>query len=256
MDSIKISESLTLFYSLRDIAGPSYDLGFDRVDAFHNYEKEDKDLILKYIKPKSVFMDIGANIGHFSFYFKEKHPDLECHLFEPNPKLYQCINMSLKASKLNGVFPHQLALSNSNGEASFFIDSYNDGGHSLLIDKISAKSKDTQKVTVKTIRLDEFVNERNLEKIDIIKVDIQGAERSFIEGGIETINKNKPVMMIEVDSEKVGEFFSFLSDVLSFEVDIFYFKNNRPLKLEQLKALGMELKQKGHKEANFLIVPK
>ena len=50
MDSIKISESLTLFYSLRDIAGPSYDLGFDRVDAFHNYEKEDKDLILKYIK--------------------------------------------------------------------------------------------------------------------------------------------------------------------------------------------------------------
>lgn len=256
MDSISISPNLTIFYSLRDIAGPSYDLGYDRVEAFHNYEKEDKNLILHYLKDNAVFLDIGANIGHFSFFFKEKYPNLECHLFEPNPSLQKCIRETITHSKLKGVTSHEVALSDSNGEATFFIDSYNDGGHSLINNKISEKSRSTQKLEVKTAKLDDYAKEKGIDRIDVIKVDIQGAEVSFIKGAIQTLNKNKPVMMIEVDSEKTGDFFKLLDESLDFETDVFYYKNKEPLNLQELNELGKDLFSKGHKEANFLIVPK
>lgn len=255
-DSISISPRLTLFYSLKDIAGPSYDLGYDRVEAFHNYEREDKDLILKYLTKDSVFLDIGANIGHFTFYFKEKIPQLECHLFEPNPKLQACIQKTLSSSNYTDIHSHEVALSDSNGTATFFIDSYNDGGHSLINDKISQKSKSTQELTVKTAKLDEYISHSGIKKMDVIKVDIQGAEASFIKGAALSLNKFKPKMMIEVDSENLLGFFSLLRETLDYEIEIFYAQKEKPLHNEELDLLGKSLMEINQKEANFLILPK
>lgn len=255
LDSVSISSKLTMYYSLRDIAGPSYDLGYDRVEAFHNYEREDKDLILNYLKSDSVFLDIGANIGHFTFYFKEKVPTIECHLFEPNPKLQQCIQKTLSSSNIEKVYAHEIALSDSNGSATFFIDSYNDGGHSLIGNKISQKSKNTQKLTVKTAKLDDYAREKNIQKIDVIKVDIQGAEESFVKGASETLNRHKPIIMIEVDSENLVGFFKLLKELLNFDFEIHYSEKKAPLTTEGLEELEKSLKAKNQKEANFLVLP-
>lgn len=256
VDKIKISDKLTIFYSLKDVAGPSFDIGYDRLKAFENYEILDKSLLLKYLKNNSVFFDIGANIGHFSFYFKEKYPRLECHLFEPVPKLANCITQTIKESQIQDVTLHQLGLSSITGEATFFIDDYNDGGHSLKVDKVSKKSRKGTQLTIKTFRLDDYFSSMNLNKVDVLKVDIQGAEFDFIEGAKETLKKYRPIMLIEVDSHAVGKFLTLLKECVGDIYDVFT-SEEKPIKDEKkIIEIEAEYQADGKKEGNFLFLPK
>lgn len=251
MAYVQIDSNFKMFLSVIDISGPSFDLSYDKTKAFYQYEKADKDLIEKHINNGDVFLDIGANIGHFSFYFKRKFPELTCHLFEPIPWLGDCINQTINTNKIEGIKHHNVALSDQSGDTTFFIDTFNDGGHSLLEDKLSIRSKKGRSVQVKVKTLDEYA----FDRVDFFKVDVQGAEKLFIKGALKTIKKFSPKMLIEVTAEESIDFLNFLESETGFTYKVYSTEKAGAISREDMKALALVFKERKILDCNFLFIP-
>lgn len=169
------------------------------LDAHNLLERkvEPEFLWVKEILAKdAVFIDIGANVGAYLF-------DLENHLnpkniyaFEPNAQLYK---------RLKRLFPkvhlYSVALSDVSAMAEFKIPVINGqkihtrGTLQTAIKERNEERTILQKVDVKP--LDDMV--LNLSKLDFIKIDVEGNEMQTLRGAKKTIEKFKPILMVEME---------------------------------------------------------
>lgn len=257
MAYVQVENDLKMYLSVKDVSGPSFDLAYDKSKAFYNYEITDKKMIEQYLKDGDVFLDVGANIGHFSFYFKHKFQNLTCHLFEPIPWLATCIKETIQNNSMTNMNLHQMALSNESKDTEFFIDTFNDGGHSLIAKKLSRRSKQGQSIKVKMETLDDFSEKvLKLNQLDFLKIDVQGAENFFIKGAKNTLMKFKPKMLIEVDGQESLNFWTFLEKELEMEFDVFSHRVAGPLDKEKIQSLMNDYKVENITDCNYLFVPK
>lgn len=182
-------------------------------------EKETIHLFSEILPECDFAIDIGANIGYFSQYF--------CHLmndskklivFEPEPKNLSYLKKNISCYK--SIRLVEKAVSNENGKASFYVDSLTGQNSSLLsdykvFDKVVENSgvKATKtKIEVDTITLDSFMEqEYPNEKIDFIKMDIEGAELFALQGMKHVLAAHSPTIMVEV-SDNVPEVLKLLRD--------------------------------------------
>lgn len=191
---------------------------------------------LKFILDKidlddsKIIFDIGSWHLNQSIELNSIFPNAIIHAFEPVPESYnECIN---KSSSYSNIKVHNLALSNFNGEASFYpVDpnlssSPNIGASSLLKFKDGLNGsffnqtwvQKEIKTQVKT--LDEWVNINNINFIDIIWIDVQGSELQVFEGA-KNILQNTKVILTEVGLKPYYEGHSMKKDI-----DIFMDENN------------------------------
>jgi FkbM family methyltransferase len=162
--------------------------------------------IEKHYKPETDILDIGANIGYNTLMFSDYGP---VHSFEP---VYnQIVNKNCQSNSLkNKVSVYPCALSDKEEVKEIFLPTrekvsntfINYGGTSFhLEDEIQGTS-----MMVQCARLDDVYKGTP----SIIKIDVEGHELSVLEGARETIEKHKPVILIELlphveDSKKVRE---------------------------------------------------
>lgn len=248
-------KDMRLFFSLRDVSGPSFDLSYGGESSFVNYEKIDKDLIEKYINDEDVFFDIGANIGHFSFYFKRKFKNLKCFLFEPHPLLSSCVRKTIQTSKLENIDVHEVALSDKDATLEFFEDTFNDGGHSLISDKISKRSKKGNSFKVVAVTMDEYVKDLGIKRIDFMKVDVQGAEFMLLDGAKNTIQKFKPKVFVELENKRVLEFWNKLEELTSLSFKVVSPHINNEITKENIVTSANRFVEDGFVEHNWLFLP-
>jgi len=143
--------------------------------------------LFKYRNHKICF-DIGAYIGDSAYIInKELNPD-KIYAFEPEVANFKTLEHNIRINLLqNVVEPINLATSHKNG--SMIIDSVNASS--------SIKSKGRgYKVSVTT--LDEFVKRRRIKNVDLIKMDIEGAEMDTLLGAKSVIKKYKPDLVIAI----------------------------------------------------------
>ena len=141
------------------------------------------------LEKDDIVLDLGANLGTFSVYATSK--GCKSYAFEPTNYLVDVIK---RHNEMNGnsISVIDLAVSDKSGETEFYTDINTCGGNTLLSDRINS----SEKILVKTISVDEFVISNNLEKVDFIKADIEGAERWMLEGAQETIKKFAPKLAL------------------------------------------------------------
>ena len=168
----------------------------------NNYEKELK-LIEKFSDKSKDAIDVGVYRGVYSYklsqYFKMVHS------FEPNPLLYPYIENNLQKI-IKNIKLYNLALSNINGNTelklpirskSIFKSNIEElfklGAASIHPDN---KLENFKKVSVKMQKLD---NIKINNEIGFIKIDVEGHEENVILGSSQTIKRNKPVMLIEIE---------------------------------------------------------
>jgi FkbM family methyltransferase len=150
----------------------------------HSYERD----FIK-IKENDVVIDAGACEGFFIKYALNKNAG-KIYAFEPLGVLQE----GLKATYENEINNHivelyESGLSNISGESG--INSAKDYICEAQIDN-SATEK------IKLISIDEFVIEKNIKKLDFIKMDIEGAEIDAIKGAVQTLKTLKPKLSIAV----------------------------------------------------------
>lgn len=146
---------------------------------------------------KWVSFDIGANIGFFSILLAHLSPKGVVHSFEPVPALNARLRRNAEINSLTNIVSSELAVSNSIGSADLFIPAEteaNPGTGSIKPDE-ALRSRHT--ITVRTTTVDGYVKEHGVERVDFMKIDVEGAEDLVIEGGMATINRFRPILIIE-----------------------------------------------------------
>ena len=134
------------------------------------------------VKNDAVVFDIGAFKGDTAYFFSKKCSNkARIYAFEPDENNYKVLLKIKDKYKLNNVIASNILFSNSETEINFL---------SMDLNRPAVKMKSTT--------IDKFVEENNIEKIDYIKMDVEGAERNILEGAIKTIKKFKPSLAIAI----------------------------------------------------------
>ena len=134
------------------------------------------------VKNDAVVFDIGAFKGDTAYFFSKKCSNkARIYAFEPDENNYKVLLKIKDKYKLNNVIASNILFSNSETEINFL---------SMDLNRPAVKMKSTT--------IDKFVEENNIEKIDYIKMDVEGAEKNILEGSIKTIKKFKPSLAIAI----------------------------------------------------------
>tara|TARA_E500000178_G_scaffold91759_1_gene90801 strand:- start:718 stop:1356 length:639 start_codon:yes stop_codon:yes gene_type:complete len=149
------------------------------------YQNLQRNASLEFLDQKRKAIDIGANVGLWARDLCKIFGRVE--LFEPVKQNIECLEKNLEVFSNFKIY--DCALSNSNGFKDIYIDEKGSGNNSL----IKPKKDDLKKEKIKIMKLDDF----NFNEIDYIKIDVQFHELEVIEGGINTLIKNNPVLCIE-----------------------------------------------------------
>jgi len=123
--------------------------------------------------------DLGGHIGVFAVLAGDKAKNGKVMTFEPMSHNFEMLKMNIELNNLNNVFPHNLAIASENGNRTFHLSSheankkvgYSTGGHSLY----PSDDRD-EKIQVKTATLESMIEKYNIDQIDYLKLDTEGAE--------------------------------------------------------------------------------
>lgn len=133
------------------------------------------------LKEGDTVLDLGSNLGLFSSVALAKGCCV--HAFEPTPALITLLEKTLSLSVKKGeytIWPY--AVADQEGENSFGMFDGENGDLKLARNSLFEKEGMNKSIVVKTISLDKFVADNNIQKIDFIKADIEGAERYMLMG--------------------------------------------------------------------------
>ena len=161
-----------------------------------------------------IIIDIGANIGSFSIYAHRinKHLNPIIYAFEPHPDNAKLTEANFKRNSLVNYHIVQKAVAGTDGVASFDISGAFDSF------KLSDKSNDAIEVT--TTKLSTFCSSNNIDKIHLLKMDIEGGEYDVIEHDLDFINEKVEVMFIEYHNFDIDDGQCLLTEALEANFDI------------------------------------
>lgn len=160
------------------------------------FEKDERDFIKSRCKDNSVFIDIGSNIGLYSFsvgsVYKE-FKNTKIFSIEPHPSLFQRLKYNALQNKDIPINPREIALMDKSGE--FKLDTPDEN---LGQGKISKTG--SQKVIAKN--LIDFIKDEKIENISAMKIDVEGNEESVIIPFIENANKKLLPLIVIIENNK------------------------------------------------------
>jgi len=157
------------------------------------YEKESIRIINRFVKPGDIVLDVGANIGYYSVLLSKLVGQFgRVYAFEPTDNFCKILQLNIGANNLQNVEIVKMGLSNKIQELEIKIGNSSATLHSQADDDFLSKE------LIKLTSLDKFIVQNPLEKIDFIKLDIDGHEPLFFEGASNTLNKYNPIILLEV----------------------------------------------------------
>ncbi|WP_010273429.1 FkbM family methyltransferase [Paenibacillus senegalensis] len=167
------------------------------------YEPHVMNLLHSIIKPDSVCMDIGANIGTISMVMSHLAPSGKVYSFEPSPVNFMYLEQNLLFNACHNVEALHLGAYDVNKEMQFY--DIEAGGGWSFVSNGTQQGTPNQKVTC--IKIDDWVKQRKLSSLDLIKMDVEGAEIHALRGARNTIKSFKPDLVIEFNPATVKVYF-------------------------------------------------
>ena len=144
------------------------------------------ELVTQLCKAGRTYIDVGAHIGSLISATLRHCRDVRVIAIEAVPE---------KADRLRRRFPrvlvHACAVAESSGEVSFFVDTRQSGYSSL---RASQETPHSREIRVPLHTLDELVSS---DDVDVIKIDVEGAELRVLQGGDALISRTRPTLMFE-----------------------------------------------------------
>ena len=158
------------------------------------YEPTTTAAVKKILKEGDVVIDVGANIGYFTVLFNHLVGNSGCVIaFEPTQFYSQFLRKNLRANNFSDNNVYEIGLSNKTQTAEI-----NRGLMSATLHWVGDVDPSGRE-HISLMPLDDFFNEQPApEKIDFIKVDIDGHEPLFFEGARNTLQQFDPVVLLEI----------------------------------------------------------
>ena len=157
-------------------------------------------LLKKLLEPNHVFFDIGANIGAFSLVASKLLPQGTVHAFEPSAFHLEKLTANLRLNHAQNVVIHPVALSDTQRSTSLYFPLQEDGLENTgMASQFPFNEANSKVETIDSVILDDYIEEWNCHKINIMKIDVEGAELKVLQGSLKAIQSNRPHVLMEVN---------------------------------------------------------
>jgi FkbM family methyltransferase len=189
-------------------AGPAKGLMFpvklpqDKQMWIGTWEMEFATALQQYVKPGWTCYDIGGYKGYYAGVMALKGA-VNVFVFEPMPANAEKIDKLINLNPSLPIHLQKLAVSDYTGKAVFKLMTEETMGK-LEASSFQKDEKEVTQLTVNCVTLDDLTK-NNLPEPDFIKIDVEGAEEFVLKGGIQLLEKKKPLLMIEVHSPEIGK---------------------------------------------------
>ena len=181
------------------------------------YEKEELNLISKIID-KEIFIDVGANIGNHTLYFRNGFKKI--YSFEPHPKTYKLLQ--LNTEDISNIEVFNFGLSNLKKNKNILFES---------VQNVAGESFNNENKQGRAVFFERFDDLYNFENsISFIKIDVEGNELDVLRSMKKNLENNSPIISLEFDMKDFtnnNEIISFLRE-LGYK-KFYFFKTNKPL---------------------------
>ncbi|WP_199883821.1 FkbM family methyltransferase [Anaerosinus massiliensis] len=158
------------------------------------FDPQSTNVVKNLVKKGDVVLDVGANIGYYSVLMSKLVGINERVIsFELTQHYREVLQSNIEINNLNNCDIMDFGLSNGNDICEISIGSSSATMHWAD----DSKPIKTEKIQLK--RLDDIIEFQNINKIDFIKIDVDGHEPVFLEGAWQSIEKFKPVILLEVN---------------------------------------------------------
>ena len=170
------------------------------------YDKTLHRFIDRNVLPGMTVLDIGANIGSVTTHFANAVGSSgKVVAFEPVGGLRARLMENVDRNGFGWVTAEALGIWKENcGDAAFNISKVNSENHGRSTLSSHSRGSDTE--TIVTVTLDSYCEDKKINSIDIIKMDIQGAEFAALEGAGATLARMRPILLTEVSPTDLLEF--------------------------------------------------
>ena len=184
---------------------PSNDTHFDRWMLNGEYQKKQRDALFEYMeerRPIEYIVDVGAHVGLWSRPMMHRANTKYIWAFEPNSSVRECYVLNMGGFENYSIYP--VALGHKNMKGFLNVETDNSGNTNIH----PTRSGDTE---IRT--LDSF----NFEHLDYIKVDVEGFEYNFLQGAVDTLNRCRPFVHLEMKSKNMrnskDDFYRFMKNI-------------------------------------------
>ena len=176
---------------------------------FGEYEKDTNRILERFVSNEDIVIEAGANIGSETLLLGKLCPKGKVYAFEPAPQVYGYLQFNIGLNHLLNIHSYQMALGEKEKDIEFYLlpEHFPNQGMSSKIRHTQAEKK----IIVRQTTINRFVEEHNIQRLELIKMDIQGAEYSVLEGAENVIRKFKPNILLEA-----SESYSDLTEIFKY----------------------------------------
>jgi len=151
--------------------------------------KDELKILAGLIRRGMTVIDAGANQGIYTLYLADLVGAGRVFAFEPEPRLYGQLVSNVRNNSVENVNCYQIALSDSAGSLTLLPGRLNLGDNRIIVDQEERR----EKISVKAATLDQLFS---AEKIDFLKMDIQGWEAQALAGARKTMERNPDLIIM------------------------------------------------------------
>jgi FkbM family methyltransferase len=154
-------------------------------------------IYIKNLNLNGVYIDVGGNIGNHSLFFLNHCRSTKLYVFEPEDFCYKILVKNLIKNTKKEYVLNNLAIWNRKVDLKLIrFESFNNTGMSKVFE---VNENDNEELLIKANSLDNIISFN--ENIVLIKIDAEGSEQKVLEGAINLIKLNMPIIICEAATE-------------------------------------------------------
>jgi FkbM family methyltransferase len=172
--------------------------------GWDGYEPETTQLFFKLAQEARVVVDVGAFVGYFSLLAALANRRSRVLAFEPMPDNAERLQRHIRLNRLDNVELVRAAVASSSGTAELFHTGSANPSSTSLVREFMSSHDVVHASVVPTVALDQFLEDRGVGAVSLLKLDIETGEPDALRGMSQTLVRDKPAIFCEVLSTDVG----------------------------------------------------
>ena len=172
---------------------------------FGGFEPDETRFFADQIQPADICLDVGGNVGYFSLLMSRLAVDGSVHVFEPIPVNAALIRANASLNGFGNLHVNNAAVGDHEGCVQFSVSL--DSAYSSM--HATGRVSEKASIHVPMISLDHYISTASLPRIDVMKVDVEGAEDLVIRGGasfLADINRRPRIVLLELYEGNLSAF--------------------------------------------------
>jgi FkbM family methyltransferase len=186
------------------------------------FREASREKLYSLLNKGDIVLDVGTNIGETLLNFaKLVGPDGSVYGFEPDAVNHANVERNIELNEFKNARVFDFGISDKNETARLYrVDEHNLGMNRILSEAEAAGLTDF--TTIETRTLDDVVTANNIDRVDVVKIDIEGYEMHALRGARQMLTSMKPKLFIEVGYTRLLKNGTSPNEMIAFLIELGY----------------------------------